>query len=308
MNSETIKGNQIPAEPLVSIIVITYNSSKYVLETLESVKAQTYSNIELIVSDDCSTDDTVEICRKWIEVNKSKFVKAEVITVERNTGIPANCNRGIKIANGDWVKLIAGDDMLLSDCIRDNINFAVLNKNFKIFISRVLTLKNGTITETRLTSGIKTIAETSNSRDQYNALLISYFGNSPTLFVSKDIFNVLKYDERFKYIEDYPFSLSVTKMGFSFAFIDKETVLYRIHDNSVFSSISNKKIFSDFYLKRLEFDKIYRFPYLPKKIIRRELFEYNRLKLLDKLNLNHRNIFCRIISRITYELNLYNYL
>ena len=48
--------------PLVSINVITYNSSKFVLETLESAKAQTYQNIELIVSDDCSTDNTVEIC------------------------------------------------------------------------------------------------------------------------------------------------------------------------------------------------------------------------------------------------------
>ncbi len=53
--------------PLVSIIVITYNSSKYVLETLESAKAQTYQNIELIVSDDGSTDNTIEICKIWIE-------------------------------------------------------------------------------------------------------------------------------------------------------------------------------------------------------------------------------------------------
>ncbi len=52
--------------PLVSIIVCTYNSSKYVLETLESAKEQTYQNVELIVSDDCSTDNTVELCRKWI--------------------------------------------------------------------------------------------------------------------------------------------------------------------------------------------------------------------------------------------------
>ena len=59
--------------PLVSIIVITYNSSKYVLETLESAKAQTYQNIELIVTDDCSNDNTVEICRKWIEENKERF-------------------------------------------------------------------------------------------------------------------------------------------------------------------------------------------------------------------------------------------
>ncbi|MDR0890977.1 MAG: glycosyltransferase [Endomicrobium sp.] len=51
--------------PLVSVCVITYNSSKYVLETLESIKTQTYQNIELIVSDDCSTDDTVEVCENY---------------------------------------------------------------------------------------------------------------------------------------------------------------------------------------------------------------------------------------------------
>ena len=48
-------------KPLVSIIVITYNSAKFVLETLESAKAQTYQNIELIISDDCSSDNTIEI-------------------------------------------------------------------------------------------------------------------------------------------------------------------------------------------------------------------------------------------------------
>lgn len=54
--------------PLVSVIVITYNSSKYVLETLNSVAAQTYDNIELIISDDCSVDNTVEICRNWLKM------------------------------------------------------------------------------------------------------------------------------------------------------------------------------------------------------------------------------------------------
>lgn len=54
-------------KPLVSIVVITYNSSEYVLETLESAKAQTYTNIELIVSDDCSTDETVSICKNGLK-------------------------------------------------------------------------------------------------------------------------------------------------------------------------------------------------------------------------------------------------
>ncbi|MBH2024900.1 MAG: glycosyltransferase, partial [Flavobacteriales bacterium] len=81
--------------PLVSVVVITYNSSKYVMETLESVKAQTYENIELIISDDGSTDHTIEMCRVWLAQNNNRFPKTKLLTVEENTGIPANCNRGV---------------------------------------------------------------------------------------------------------------------------------------------------------------------------------------------------------------------
>lgn len=49
--------------PLVSVVVITYNSSKYIVETLNSVKKQTYKNIELIITDDCSTDNTVSVIK-----------------------------------------------------------------------------------------------------------------------------------------------------------------------------------------------------------------------------------------------------
>ncbi|MEI6680003.1 MAG: glycosyltransferase [Mariniphaga sp.] len=305
MESTTKGGNQITTEPLVSIIVITYNSSKYVLETLESAKEQTYRNIELIVTDDCSTDNTVELCRNWIEENKSRFVNTELVTVEKNTGIPANYNRGLKASKGEWIKGIAGDDMFLPDCVADFIQFASNNLDSKLFISRMLTLQNGIITKTQMTSCLKKISETNDPKEQYKAILISYFGNSPSLFVSREIYNTVKFDEKFRFLEDYPFALNATKSGFSFVFFDKETVIYRKHESSVFASIEKDKLFNKFYINRLEFDKTYRYPYLPKKQRKKEQFEYNRLKLIDALNLNHRNIFCRIINRITKKLNPY---
>ena len=88
-------------DPLVSVIIVTYNSSKFVLETLESVKNQSYENIELIVSDDASTDKTVDLCKEWIRKNKDRFAKAKLVTAEKNSGIPANCNQGIKIRKGN---------------------------------------------------------------------------------------------------------------------------------------------------------------------------------------------------------------
>ena len=56
-------------EQLVSVVVITYNSSQTVVETLDSIKTQTYQNIELIVSDDCSSDNTVEVVQNGIDEN-----------------------------------------------------------------------------------------------------------------------------------------------------------------------------------------------------------------------------------------------
>ena len=110
-------------KPLVSISVIVFNSANTVHETLDSIYAQVYPNIELIISDDCSTDNTVEICRDWIEKNKTRFVRTEVVTVEKNTGVAGNLNRAEAACRGEWIKPIAGDDVLLPNCIQDCIDY-----------------------------------------------------------------------------------------------------------------------------------------------------------------------------------------
>jgi alpha-1,3-rhamnosyltransferase len=129
---------------LVSIVIITYNSAKYVLETLESVKAQTYEKIELVISDDCSTDDTVEVCQRWIEENKDRFIATKIVTVAKNTGVAPNCNRGVRASKGEWLKLCAGDDLLLPECIQDNLQFSIRYKHIKIFISNMIVFLDGT--------------------------------------------------------------------------------------------------------------------------------------------------------------------
>ena len=73
--------------PIVTVIVYSYNSSQYIFETLESIRNQTYPSLMLIISDDCSTDNTVEICKKWIDKNESRFIKTKLLTYEKNTGI-----------------------------------------------------------------------------------------------------------------------------------------------------------------------------------------------------------------------------
>ena len=71
--------------PIISILVISYNSSKFIIDTLESVKKQSYSKIELIVSDDFSTDNTIKLVTKWIEKNKHIFINSQIVEATRNS-------------------------------------------------------------------------------------------------------------------------------------------------------------------------------------------------------------------------------
>ncbi|MBP5547920.1 MAG: glycosyltransferase [Bacteroidales bacterium] len=102
---------------LVTVIVATYNCAHYIEATLDSVYRQTYRDIELIYTDDCSIDDSVAIANRWIEAHKERFVRVAQTKTEKNSGVTANYNAGLKEAQGEWIKCLDGDDILPDDAI-----------------------------------------------------------------------------------------------------------------------------------------------------------------------------------------------
>ena len=76
-------------EELVSVVVVTYNSALTIVETLESVKNQSYQNIELIITDDASKDNTLKLCKDWLDQNGNRFPLFRIIESEKNTGVAA---------------------------------------------------------------------------------------------------------------------------------------------------------------------------------------------------------------------------
>lgn len=97
------------SEPLVSVLIATYNQKDLLIETLESVVAQTYGNYEVIVSDDCSTDGSQEILRKYA----SSYPFFRVYFQKENLGITGNYNFLADCAKGDFVSTFSGDDIML---------------------------------------------------------------------------------------------------------------------------------------------------------------------------------------------------
>ncbi|KAA6333670.1 Spore coat polysaccharide biosynthesis protein SpsA [termite gut metagenome] len=242
--------------PLVSIIVITYNSSKYVLETLESAKAQTYQNIELIVSDDCSTDDTIEVCQNWLNKNEERFVRTELLTVSQNTGIPANCNRGYKAAKGEWIKGIAGDDVLVNTAIQNYVLAITSNtvflvgqiQPFNIDKNRMIILKDIDPEKYHLK-----FFDLSASQ-QHKYLLTKSFNFAPSVFLKKCLFEKYgTFNEKYKFIEDLPYWLHLTSCNIKFDYLPIVTVFYRTgHESMVFSNehFFNIKFYNCLYLFR----------------------------------------------------------
>ena len=106
-------------QPLVSIVVVSYNQGKYIKEILDSVKAQTYTNWELIVADDASPDNSVEEFKNWLTINN---VDAKEIFHTKNTGLATVLNEAIEICAGKYVKLIAADDFMHPECLEKSVN------------------------------------------------------------------------------------------------------------------------------------------------------------------------------------------
>lgn len=99
--------------PLVSFIVTSFNYEKYVIKTLESIKNQTYENIEIIVVDDKSTDNSVEKIKEF--VNKHKDLNITLLEHEINKGQMAAMQTGLKAANGQFICFVDSDDILVKD-------------------------------------------------------------------------------------------------------------------------------------------------------------------------------------------------
>jgi len=291
-------------QPLVSIIVITYNSSKYVLETLESAKSQTYQNIELIISDDCSTDNTIEICRNWIKNNADRFVKTEIITVESNTGIPTNCNRGIDISKGVWIKLIAGDDVLTDDCIYNNLVYINENENMKIKILqssmnyysnyftdcnfiKTRSLNDNIISDNNITAEL-----------QYRLLLRGCLVNTPSVFAQKNIYiNLGGFDESLS-IEDWPMWLKVLSSGIKIHYLDKITIKYRVRNDSMCNENIDNKIYNNHFIRERPLYEKYIYPnisFCEKHFLQ---IHFLRLKFLSRY-FNENKLLNKLISKIT---------
>ena len=103
---------------LVSIIMPSYNTGRFIAETVRSVLAQTYTDWELIIVDDCSTDNTDEVIAEYLGDKRIRYIKNE-----RNSGAAVSRNRALREATGKWIAFLDSDDLWLPEKLEKQIAF-----------------------------------------------------------------------------------------------------------------------------------------------------------------------------------------
>ena len=274
-------------DSVFSIVVVTYNQEDLVLQTLESIYSQTYKAIELVVSDDASTDSTPEVIRAWVEQKGHRFVNVVPNFNKQNRGISGNHSCGLKLASGEFVKYLGGDDILLPDAIEKMCNFLVENKEARFCTSRVKPFYEDHGRRIFLDGSFDkwTVRKflSANVEEQFRILGRRNVIDTPGTFFRKSIFEDFGYpDESYKTFEDWHEWLKFLLNDERLYVLNEYTVLFRRHPHS----ISTSAIYSGnrrFYEENLRVYKEYVLPNIDKFSLTEVISIYSLVKLYTGL-------------------------
>lgn len=225
-------------EPLVSIVIVTYNSEEYVIETLNSCINQNYKNFEIIISDDGSTDKTLDLCETWRCEQAHKYA-IKIITSNLRKGIPANCNRGANVSKGEWIKFLGADDLLEPDAIENLVKAG--SKGFDLVYSKFKTFGSA-ITQSEIypyyfTWRLIKCREFKWTKFNEWLFLLGFSNVAPGAFIKSSTFNALhKYNEDYYLLEDLPLWHKAFNSKYKITTCNMITVNYRVHQKQVTSN------------------------------------------------------------------------
>lgn len=220
-------------KPLVSIICLCYNHEKYLLETLDSVVNQTYQNIEVIIADDFSSDNSVVLIEKWIK----KYPVTKFVKNKTNIGNTKTFNSVFQYAKGEYIVDLATDDMLFPNTIELQVACFEKSKNSKLGIvygnlERIDDENNHIDNFFKVDENLKTI-KPQPTGDIYKGLL-SIENNvcSVSSMVKREVYEALNcYDTKLNY-EDLDFWIRAARQ-FEFEYIDEVLVQKRVLSGSL---------------------------------------------------------------------------
>lgn len=276
--------------PLVSICIPTYNGSQFIAEAMDSALLQTYPNLEIVISDDDSADNTLEI----VESYRAKTPMPIHIHHHLHNGIGANWNYTIDMANGEYIKFLFQDDVLMPKCISEMVKLIETDKSLAIVASkRDFIVESSFLNKetARWIENMKDLQYTLNldysdgiayldkqlfSSDEFFVSPLNKVGEPTTILFRKNLINRIGYfREDLKQVLDYEFCYRVLN-NYRIAIIEEPLVKFRLHNLQTTVKNKDNAIFNVDHAKmeRIIYNQYFKYlsPY-KKKVLSRK---YNK--------------------------------
>lgn len=213
--------------PLVSIIIPVYNGSNFVRDAIDSALAQTYKNIEIIVINDGSKDNTEEILKS--------YGKKIIYITQENGGVASALNLAIKKSKGEYISWLSHDDLYEKEKVEREVLCAIGDGNsrkeivFCNFIFRNMFTKK----DEKVQNSLNELVRSNQKNSTFQTLLALYKSsiNGCSLLIPKKAFNECGlFDDRYKTTQDYQLWFKMYRKGYRFTYLPEYLVISRQHD------------------------------------------------------------------------------
>ncbi|TVZ53436.1 glycosyltransferase family 2 protein [Dokdonia sp. Hel_I_53] len=220
--------------PKFSVIISVYNKASHIKETLDSVLRQTFTDYEIIVVNDASTDRSDEI------INSISKKKIKYILLDKNVGAGAARNIGINIAKGDYISLLDGDDLWKPDYLKEMMALIKAFKNHRVFTAQL-------IRETKNSSSLcnYSFSTAGNTKmldlDFFKSSFKQCVLHSSSTTLHREVFNNIgNYDPTIKSGQDTDLWIRIG-LAYRIAFSTTPLVIYKFAPKSLYKSIKSTK-------------------------------------------------------------------
>lgn len=299
-------------QPLISINIPIFKCEKYILRCLESVKNQTYNNIEIILVNDCTPDESMAVVRDF--VNKNPNLNIKVIEHEENSGLSVVRNTGIRASSGKYIYFLDSDDEITEECIE------VLVKNVLQTDAHIVIAQNrwiNTFDHTTKDFGFPTIAPKKYFDNNLEIFSVYSNGSLPSSSWNKLINREFVINNEIFFVpglfaQDELWFFHLLLKTDTLSIIDDITYLYYLHGESVIFN-RKKKNFENFLTILEHFTQSYKDEkdVVLKRLIKRKIISFKEMVLIMQWKaMKNKNYLRTNITRMQKltRLNISDYL
>lgn len=222
-------------QPLVSILIPVYNHEQYIAECLNALLVLNYSNIEVLICDDGSKDNSYQIIEQWFQKNSQ--LKAKLFR-QKNQGICKTLNRLILESSGQYIALCASDDILDKDSLTKRVELLEADSTKLACIGDATVINEYSVVTAQ--SAMKTLygaSYDSLQKDIVRELVLRWSVVGPTLLIKRSAYDIVGLYDESLLVEDREFYLRLLSDN-TLVFWPQTVAAYRIHQ----SNISRKSI------------------------------------------------------------------